>query len=433
MTTMITTAVPAAPVEVVSETVSIAALYGAQTKLGWEIDAEVFGEQAALLFAGQRDQREAFFRAMYEQGSWRSIELTNELTGAGAKADPEARQWAQFVRLVYAHATEQQQVEPKDLPSSNEIRLWYWLFRYQGELASANVPATLQPTKRDHAEALLTVFSDCRTPAARRDRLERMNEGMAKTKDANSPPTKAICMKWGGALVVKPQTLPVARVHWRDLGMNPPRQGRAEAALEAVQAMTGRANNLPPEIATALRKLVAVFRDDRHLLVVVNGSDEIEGVLCRQKLLWGFMEEVRGRTVGKRGARAAEPKVTAVISNGDEWQWMEPDAEQIGWANDYATLRRHAYSVIGFPPVGRKDAVAEWAIPVFPSQAAADRATEISRLQGLLPDGLRLVGVPLETVQRLVATDSPLLGRNVECVIDGIPLAEELADAEEGA
>jgi hypothetical protein len=416
---------------VVPDGVTLARLYAASTPTDWEHDAEVFGEQAAILFAGQRDAREAFFRAMYDQGSWRAIELTKELTGAAAAADPEARQFTQFVEIVYAHAISQGGCDQRDLPGKNETRLWFWLFRYQQELDTASIPETLMPTKRDHAEALLRVFRDCRTPAERRERIERMAADAATTLNRSSAPTKAFCQKWGEALVIKPGAIPEARVHWRDLDLNPPRQTKAESALDRMQSLERRGNNLPPEVRAAMRAVLAVFRDDRHVLAVVNEEDEIQGLLCRQKLIWGFMEEQRTRAVGGRGKRLPRPLVTAVIANGPDWLWEELRQEQVDWANDYSTLRRYCQAMLTIPPWGRKKAVTEWVPPVFPTQAAAERATELSRLQGLLPGGLRMVAVPLEAVQQL--NHEGLVGRNVEAVIDRIPLTVEAEAVAVGA
>lgn len=397
------------------EYLSLGSLCDSYKEEQWVIDAEGYAELATTLFLGQRKAREEFFREMWQHAAWRDMPLLKpELTGAASNADQNARKWCQFVRLVYSRT---EGVEPTDLPGPSEQHDWYWLFQYQEELGLLAVPETFLPQNKSQARMLRKVFKDCGTPTARRDRYQTIVEDITKSKEGTSRLTADDLKKWGSQLVVKPDPIPIARQSWRELDINPPPQAKVESLLDQVNRLVRGDKNYPPEVQSLLRKLVNTFRDNRHLMVVINDAGIVQGSLVRMRQYWGIMDEYRNRDRGPRGARTVTPYArwfTSLLPHWDMWEtkkWLVDQALDFKlWKREHCTL---------FPPNARTDNIAAPNAVVMPNASQAERMINTVT-------HYKLAAIPVVSVQRFLNAGISIEGRHWEDVADLVIDNEEL-------
>lgn len=400
------------------EYLSLNSLLDSYSQEQWALDAEGYAEQATTLFLGQRKAREEFFREMWHHAAWREMPLLKpELTGAASNADVDARRWCQFVRLVYSRT---EGVEPEDLPGPSEQHDWYWLFQYQAELEPLDVPSQLLPQNKSQARVLRKVFRDCGTPTARRDRYQHIVEDVVKSKRGEVTKLTADDLKkWGTKLVVKADPLPIARQSWRDLDINPPPQAKVESVLDQVNRLVRGDRNYPPEVVSVLRKLVDTFRDNRHLMVVVDDAGIVQGLLVRRRQYWGVMDEYRTRDRGKRGARGTQPYARWFTSLLPHWEVCDTTEDLVSQALDFKLWKRAWCTA--FPPYGRADKMSAPNAVVMPNASQAERL-----INGTTH--YKLAAVPVVSVQRFLNAGLSIEGRHWEDVADLVVGEDDLRE-----
>lgn len=210
-------------------------------------------------------------------------------------ADKGSRQCAQFVRLVFAKATDLG-ADDNNLPNRSEVFEWYWLAHYRWALQlSEGVPANFLPCRRSHVRPLREIFRDCHSNSEVTIRMEQMVEDIAQHSNPLAPPEKnefsnpltaKKIRKWGTALATKESPIPTARKTWRELPVLPPRQAKAAKALDDLSRMLKR-QSLPSDETKAIRSVVNTFADDRNMLVVVDEDGMVEGLFVQLRHIFG--------------------------------------------------------------------------------------------------------------------------------------------------
>ena len=395
-------------------------------------DLKETAESAAELFAAQRAARETFFKFVFNHAAWKHMRLEKiDLSGAAHNADNDSRRYHGFIRRAFAMALEDGKISECDLPARDEIYEYYWLFTYQREWIiaeeskseSCNADERHRPAKRGHAKALKAVVKDCTSTVDRIDRFRQMQENITGV-DSGSELTAKMVSRIGKMLVEKrdPYQTEIRR-EWRDMRLHPPQQQKAETALNNLQRLLNR-KDLPDDVAAAIRKAAAVFTDNRHLLLVVDGRGMVTGMLSRTRHYYGWFENYRTGGRGKRGGRNSASMPVHVFKNLNQWKVINCDREFVNGILPFVDLVRQAEDWTAFkresscvpPPAEDDNCYLDRLILLPNGTQALDRVEAAAQLDV----ELTLRPVLLQTIKKWIAHGESFMGRHWEDVVDEV-------------
>ncbi len=386
-----------------------------------DADLKEIAFRASKVFAAQRKARQAFFKNVFENTSWRWTKLEKmDLSGAAASADLDSRRFHAFMRQAFAMALASGEVSECDLPNRDEIYEYYWLFVFQTEWECAETSGDddsktdeqHRPVTRSHAKALKQCVQDCDSSSDRVFRFREMQENITG-RDASQPLTARMIKRLGSQLVVKPDLYDFRQrpKQWRDLETHRPTQSKANDALDQLHR-TLSAGNLPDAAAKAIRKAIAVFSDDRQIMLAVDGEGLVVGGLARTRHYYGFMEQFRTRERGPRGGRGTTGMPVHIFKLNPEWSVVPVDVQLIEWADSFKAFRDN-FKVS--PPPDFNDNVLIESLVVMPNQSKA-----LDHIQHASKVGFTLQPVPLPTIKKWLVRGEDITGRHWEDVADEV-------------
>ena len=397
-------------------------------------DIETWTRRAAELFVGQAQARARFFNDLFVHGEWRQLKLQKpELTGAVSEADKGSRQYAQFVRLVFAKAADLG-ADDNDLPNRSEVFEWYWLAHYRWVLQlSAVIPENFLPCKRSQVRPLRQMFRDCHSNSEVRIRMEQMVEDIAAHTSPHKPLAKNELLnpltahkisKWGTPLAAKSSPIPTARKAWRELAVLPPRQAKAAKVLDDLNVYASR-QSLSPDLTKVIRAVIATFTDDRHVLVVVDGEGLVTGLFVQLRHIFGAAVPKMRQSVKGRKAGASARWVFGLLP---KWDVMTATLELAKAASDYRDWAARTRRDLGTWPPDRADEVTRQYPLVFADASQAERYARRT-------NSVSLRAVPLVSVVKFLQDDLHIEGRYWEDVADEVtePLFHDNDEPEESA
>lgn len=382
-------------------------------------DIETWTRRAAELFVGQSQARAQFFNDLYVYGEWRQLQLQKpELTGAVSEADKGSRQFAQFVRLVFAKAADLG-ADDNDLPNPSEVFEWYWLSHYRWVLQLSDaVPENFLPCRRSHVRPLREMFRDCHSNSEVTIRMEQMVEDIAEHTNPLAPPDKNELLnpltaqkirKWGTELAAKESPIPTARKTWRELAVLPPRQAKAAKVLDDLSKVLKR-QSLPPDVAKAIRSVINTFADDRHVLVVVDEDGLVEGLFVQLRHIFGAAVPTMRRSIKGRKSSATARWVFGLLP---KWDVLPATLKLAKAASDYREWAAKTRVDLGKWPPERTEGVTRPYPLVFADASQAERYARRT-------NSVSLRAVPLVSVVKFLQEELPIEGRFWEDVADEV-------------
>ena len=182
--------------------------------------------------------------------------------------------------------------------------------------------------------------------------------------------------------------------------------------------------SFPRDVAAVIRNASAVFTDNRHLLLVVNGDGMVTGMLSRTRHYYGWFENYRTGGRGSRGGRNSASLPVHVFKNLNQWKVVNCDREYVNGvlpiedlvrqAEDWTAFKRESSCVP--PPAEDENRYLDRLIVLPNGTQALDRVESAAHLDV----ELSLRPVLLQTIKKWIAQGESIMGRHWEDVVDEV-------------